>query len=139
MLRIGHRFIDALHVAAVEDDAGRAGVDEPRARRVRGRRRSRSASPRRWSGGTLASGPQRPALAAMWKTVVAALDGAGDDRGVGDVALDLLDARAPEDEGRAAATGCGPARPRSRSRLISGRAQEPAAAGHQHCRVHLAS
>ena len=29
MARVRHRFVDAFHVAAVEDDAGRTGVDEP--------------------------------------------------------------------------------------------------------------
>ena len=77
------------------------------------------------------SGPQMPALAAVWKTVWQPSTARSTTRGVGDVSLDLLDpellqmgvkppAQAPDRQ------------PALHEQLDQGRAQKAAAAGHQH-------
>ncbi len=92
---VGGRLVGAGEVAAVEDDAGRAGVDQPR-------NPGRQASVDDVAGApdvraaVLGLGPPQAGLCGGVEDSAAAGDRAGDGRRVGDVALDLVDTQLVE-------------------------------------------
>ncbi len=90
--RIGRRLVHAFQVQAVEHDAGRARVDD--ASRT-GRTAGRDHVPRPLDVGPeiLPFRPPDPGLRRSVEDRLATLDGARNDRRIGDIPLDLLDAQ----------------------------------------------